>query len=112
MTPSITKKEYVVDGSRFTTLAETASEFTRVLGLAMPWNGNLDAFNDFLHGGFGTPDDGFILIWRHSDFSRQRLGYGETIHWLEERVQHCHPSNVAHFQERIVAAHQLEGETL
>jgi hypothetical protein len=112
MTPSITKKEYVVDGSRFTTLAETASEFTRVLGLAMPWNGNLDAFNDFLRGGFGTPDDGFILIWRHSDLSRQRLGYGETLHWLEERVQHSHASNVAHFQERIVAARRQEGETL
>jgi Barstar (barnase inhibitor) len=112
MTPSITKKEYVVDGSRFSTLAETTAEFTRVLGLAMPWNGNLDAFNDFLHGGFGTPDGGFILTWRHSNLSRQHLGYGETLRWLEERVQHCHASNVAHFQERIVAARREEGETL
>ena len=71
-----------------------------------------NAFNDFLRGGFGTPDDGFILIWRHSDLSRQRLGYGETLHWLEERVQDCHPSWVAHLQERIVAAHRQEGETL
>ena len=92
MSTSTTKKVYTVDGSRFSTLAECAAEFTRVLGLTMPWNGNLDAFNDFLRGGFGTPDDGFILTWRHSEISRERLGYGETLLWLEERVHHCHPS--------------------
>ncbi len=112
MDTSTTKKVYVVDGSRFTTLAETATEFTRVLGLTMPWDGNLDAFNDFLRGGFGTPDEGFILTWQHSDISRRRLGYRETLHWLEERVRYCHPSNVAHFQERIAAARRQEGETL
>jgi hypothetical protein len=112
MSTSTTKKVYVVDGSRFSTLGECAAEFTRVLGLTMPWDGNLDAFNDFLRGGFGTPDEGFILTWRRSDISRQRLGYGETLHWLEERVHHCHPSNVAHFQEQITIARRQDGETL
>jgi hypothetical protein len=112
MDTSTTKKVYVVDGSQFSTLAECAAEFTRVLGLTMPWNGNLDAFNDFLRGGFGTPDEGFTLIWRHSDFSRLRLGYGETLLWLGERVHHCHPSNIPQFQERIASAHQQKGETL
>jgi hypothetical protein len=112
MDTSTTKKVYVVDGSRFSTLAECSAEFTRVLGLTMPWNGNLDAFNDFLRGGFGTPDEGFVLTWQHSDISRQRLGYGETLHWLEERVHDCHPSNVTRFQERIVAARRQAGETL
>jgi RNAse (barnase) inhibitor barstar len=74
-----TKRSFVIDGSRFSTLAEASVEFTRALGFSMPWNGNLDAFNDFLNGGFGTPDDGFILIWRHAELSRQRLGYGETL---------------------------------
>jgi hypothetical protein len=112
MATSTTKKVYVVDGSRFSTLVETAAEFTRVLGLTMPWNGNLDAFNDFLRGGFGTPDKGFIISWRHSDLSRHRLGYDETLRWLEERVRQCHPSSIASFQERIAAARQQEGETL
>ena len=112
MGTSTTKKVYAVDGARFSTLAECAAEFTRVLGLTMPWDGNLDAFNDFLRGGFGTPDEGFVLVWQHSDLSRQRLGYGETLPWLEERIHHCHPSNVAHFQERIAAARRQEGETL
>ena len=112
MNTSTTKKIYIVDGNRFTTLGEAAAEFTRVFGLTMPWNGNLDGLNDFLRGGFGTPDEGFILTWLHSDVSRQRLSYDETLHWLEERVHHCHPSNVAHFQERIDTAHRKDGETL
>jgi hypothetical protein len=112
MTSSTTKRVYVVDGCRFTTLVEAADEFTRVLGLTSPWHGNLDAFNDFLRGGFGTPDDGFILIWRQSGISRERLEFDETLRWLEDRIRHCHPSSVAHFQERIAAARRREGETL
>lgn len=112
MSTSTTKRVYAVDGSRFSTLAECAAEFTRVLGLTMPWNGNLDALNDVLRGGFGTPDEGFVLIWQHAGLSRQRLGYCETLRWLEERVDHCHPSNLAHFHERIAAARRQEGETL
>src|SRR3954465_11766726 len=112
MSTSPSREVYIVEGSRFSPLAECAAEFTRVLGLTLPWNGNLDAFNDFLRGGFGTPDEGFVLRWQHSDISRQQLGYGETLHWLEERVHNCHPSNVAHLQERIAAARRQEGETL
>lgn len=112
MTTSNTKKIYVVDGNRCSTLAETATEFTSVLGLTMPWTGNLDAFNDFLNGGFGTPDEGFVLVWQKSDISRLRLGYGETLRWLEDRVQHCHPSNVASFRDRIESARFGKGVTL
>jgi hypothetical protein len=101
MDTSTTKKIYTVDGSRFSTLVECAAEFTRVLELTMPWNGNLDAFNDFLRGGFGTSDEGFVLIWQHSDLARQWLGHGETLRWLEERVHHCHPTNVAHFRSGL-----------
>jgi hypothetical protein len=110
--PEMPRKEYVVDGTRFGTLQDAAAEFTRVLGLTMPWRGNLDAFNDFLRGGFGTPDDGFVLIWRHSAISRERLGYGETIKWLEERVQNCHPTNVPFMQQRLAEAQRSKGQTL
>ncbi len=106
------KTEYVIDGAAFSTLSEAATEFTAALGLLSPWHGNLDAFNDILHGGFGTPDEGSTLIWRHSAISRQRLGYGETIKWLEERIQHCHPDNIPHFQHRLEEARRGEGMTL
>src|ERR1700679_2893122 len=114
MANSNSKSVCVVDGSQFSTLVEAAAEFTRALGLTTPWNGNLDAFNDFLRGGFGTPHQGqgFVLVWLHSEVSRQRLGYGETLRWLEENVQYCHPSNIAEIQSRIVGARRYEGETL
>jgi RNAse (barnase) inhibitor barstar len=112
MASSTSKKILVIDGSRFSTLAEAAVEFTTVLGLTTPWRGNLDAFNDFLRGGFGTPEEGFVLVWRNSEISRKQLGYGETLRWLQERVLSCHSSNAASFQERIAAARCGEGETL
>src|SRR5437667_7339532 len=34
------------------------------------WQGNLDAFNDLLRGGFGTPEGGLILVWLNSEASR------------------------------------------
>lgn len=109
---SANKKAYRIDGRRFSTLAEGAAEFTRVFELTMPWNGNLDAFNDILRGGFGTPEAGFILVWQNSKISRECLGYGETLRWLESRVHDCHPSNIASIQNRITAARQRQGKTL
>ena len=38
------------------------------------WGRNLDAFNDILRGGFGTPEVGFTLVWRNAHTSQQRLG--------------------------------------
>ena len=63
------------------------------------WGRNLDAFNDILRGGFGTPDDGFILRWLNHDVSRRRLGYPETVRQLELRLERCHPTN----RERVRA---------
>jgi hypothetical protein len=57
------------------------------------WQSNLDAFNDILRGGFGTPDEGFRLVWEYSDLSRERLGHVETARQLEFWLQCCHPSN-------------------
>jgi RNAse (barnase) inhibitor barstar len=108
----MTKRVYEIDGSKSSTLEEFADHFTEQLNLQTNWHGNLDAFNDILRGGFGTPDDGFVLIWKNSEVSRDRLGYPQTINWLEDRVLKCHPSNVEHFRERIALAKQREGATL
>jgi hypothetical protein len=108
----VSKKEYIVDGRNCGDLVSTAREFTRALGWSTPWNGHLDAFNDFLNGGFGTPDEGFVLIWEHSDTSRRNLGYPETILWFEERVRSCHPSNASYMREHLETAKRLSGETL
>ena len=62
-----------IDGSRFDDFEGFTVEFTKLLP-DWTWNGHLDAFNDILRGGFGTPEDGFILRWLDSARSRQLLG--------------------------------------
>jgi RNAse (barnase) inhibitor barstar len=87
-------KDYIIDGREFSTLEEFAEHFSsRVLEGSHQWRGNLDGFNDILRGGFGTPEEGFQLVWEHSDLSRRTLGYAETSRQLESRLQRCHPSN-------------------
>lgn len=66
---------FELDGERFSTRDGFLDEFVRVLALdyGRPLR-SLDAFNDILRGGFGTPEGGFVLRWRHADLSRARLG--------------------------------------
>lgn len=105
--------EVIIDASQFSDLAGFAEHFSEVaLRGQYRWKGNLDAFNDILRGGFGTPEGGFTMVWRHSAISRERLGYGETIKWLEERVQNCHPANVPIMKQRLAEARQGKGQTL
>ena len=62
-------KTYRIDGRRFSTLEGFYEEVDRVLIPGSKWGRNLEAFNDILRGGFGTPDEGFILIWESSVLS-------------------------------------------
>lgn len=80
---------YEIDGNNFSTIEEFAREFSEKLELDTYWNGNLDAFNDILHDGFGTPDEGFILVWKNSALSKELLGYDETVRQLEKRLDRC-----------------------
>ncbi len=89
------KPLYEIDGSKFSTLEEFFEVVSAVLIPGATWGRNLDAFNNILRGGFGTPDGGFILKWKNSNLSRERLGYVETVRQLERRLQRCHPSNRA-----------------
>src|SRR6266571_5295179 len=73
------KRVYEIDGQRFSTLEEFYEEISRVLIPGAGWGRNLDAFNGILRGGFGTPDEGFRLVWRNAEASPVRLGYPETV---------------------------------
>ena len=107
-----TKKVYVIDGTDFSTLAEFYDVVSCTLIPGAFWGRNLDAFNDILRGGFGTPEDGFILRWKNSQLSRIRLGHEETVRVLEERLLHCHPTNRELVTEKISDARQGVGETI
>jgi hypothetical protein len=47
----------VVDGPAFSNFAGFQREFSMLLE-DYAWQGSLDAFNDILRGGFGTPESG------------------------------------------------------
>ncbi len=106
------KKTYVIAGENFSTLEKFYDEISRVLIPDAEWGHNLDALNDILRGGFGTPPEGFILVWKNSALSRQRLGYPETVRQLELRLARCDPSNRPSVQAELEQAKQDKGPTV
>jgi RNAse (barnase) inhibitor barstar len=68
------KVHYVIAGGAFSTIEDFADYFSKTVLRDHVWRGNLNAFNDILRGGFGTPEEGFVLVWRDHETSRERLG--------------------------------------
>jgi hypothetical protein len=108
----MSKAVYEIDGSTFSTLQEFFAVVSRVLIPGAEWGHNLDAFNDILRGGFGTPEDGFIFRWKNSHVSRERLGYTETVRQLEQRLERCHPTNRDWVRGDLKKAQQNRGSTV
>ena len=107
----VSKLIYEIDGRDFNTLEEFYNIVSQRLIPGADWGRNLDAFNDILRGGFGTPQAGFVLRWVNSALSRDRLGYAETVRQLERRVNHCHPVNRAAVTAELQRARQGIGPT-
>lgn len=105
-------KIYVIDGENFSTLEEFYDEISRVLIPGADWGRNLDALNDILRGGFGTPEDGFTLQWRNHRLSRQRLGYVETVRQLQMGLELCHPEDRQRINSDLDRAGAEEGPTV
>jgi len=103
----------IIDGARFHDFDGFCEEISAVLTPGLyQWHGNLDAFVDILRGGFGTPEGGFVLVWRNSVISRSALGWDATIaHW-ERILKGCHPSNRPSIGNRIDEARHHRGQTL
>ena len=101
-----------IDGARFDDLEGFWDEVSRQLIPGAEWGRNLDAFNDILRGGFGTPEDGFVLRWTNSQRSRLALCVEETVRWLERKVERCHPDNVPSVRCDLEAARAGHGPTL
>jgi len=102
---------YEIDGTRFSTLEEFYGEIDRVLGLSN-WGRNLDALDDVLQGGFGTPDEGFTIRWKNHTLSRERLGYPETVRQLKLRLEHCHAANRVLVSKDLEMAQVHQGQTV
>ena len=103
---------YEIDGLRFRTLDEFFDEIGAVVIPGSDWGRNLDAFNDILRGGFGTPEGGLTIHWRNHAVSQERLGYTETVKQLEARLQHCHPSSRRAVRQELAEARAGRGPTV
>jgi RNAse (barnase) inhibitor barstar len=110
-TPAVGLPEFTLDGASFDDLNGFVTAITRTLTLT-GWGRNLDAFNDILSGGFGTPEDGFILHWTNSSRSALQLGWPETVRYLEAKLTTCHPLSVPAVQADLTRARRQEGQTL
>lgn len=105
-------KEYVLDGSMITSLEAFFDQVSERLIPGANWGRNLDAFNDILRGGFGTPEEGFVLRWTNSEISRKNLSHPETVRQLEKRLERCHPSNRELVQADLIRAQKGQGATV
>lgn len=107
-----TKQIYSINGEEFSSLDEFYDSISNNLIPGCDWGRNLDAFNDILRGGFGTPEEGFILLWKNSDLSRERLGYDETVKSLEGTLKKCHFTNVPKIEKPLHNAKLGQGPTV
>ena len=108
----MSKTTYVINGSAFNDLEGFYEEVGKRLVPGANWGRNLDAFNDILRGGFGTPEAGFRLVWNDSARSRQILGHRETARRLRQRLETCHPESRDHVHSLIELADRGEGPTV
>ena len=105
------RRVYEIDGRRFSPLEEFYEEISRGLIPGAEWGHNLDAFNDILRGGFGTPEEGFTLRWLNHATSRRLLGHSETVRQLQMRFAQCHSESRDQIARDLAAATSGQGPT-
>src|ERR1700730_13869126 len=101
---------YQIDGSRSAILEEFYEEVSRALIPGESWGRNLDAFNDDLRGGFGSPLDGFTVDWKNhalSTATRLRRNCSTT----RNPVRDLYPSNRDRVLRDLERARTQQGPT-
>lgn len=102
---------YEIDGASFDTVEGFYDEVSRVLVPDVSWGRNLDAFDDVLSGGFGTPDEGFIFRWLHHEVSRGRLRQSDASWRLDSPMSPGHriaDLNVFDQLVQIIRSHEAD----
>jgi hypothetical protein len=101
---------FEIDGGRFDDFDGFIREFNRVFisQVGGDWNGNLDAFNDYL----SWPASPYVIRWRKSWKSRHDLGYEATIVWYLRKILQSEPPSKSSWWEPLEAARKGEGPTI
>ena len=86
-------------------------ECERGFNMNCRWGRNLDALADILRGGFFHEDDNFVLIWKNSNISKQRLDHKCRVKQLKEMMKKADPGYYQDITKRIIAAENEEGPT-
>jgi len=73
------------------------------------WNGNLDAFNDYLSW---PEDEEYEIQLVHAAECARSLEHAAQATWLRQHLGTCHPSNVPDIQSRLAQAEAGQGQTL
>src|ERR1700751_248338 len=105
------KHIYIIDGENFSTLEGFYDEVSQVVVPGLTWGKNLDAFNDIVRG-YGTPVEGFTLVWKNSELSRTKLGYEETVRHLRKMMARSHRLGLPELERQLAEAEQHKGETV
>jgi hypothetical protein len=109
--PLRTQRSYEINGQDFSTLDEFYEEVERVFTPDQPVR-NLDDFNSMLYAEwYGLNHRGFTFRWKNHELSREKLGYPETVRWLQLRLQRCHPTNRARVGQELASAEAHQGPT-
>ncbi|NML57628.1 ribonuclease inhibitor [Chryseobacterium cheonjiense] len=97
----------VINGSHFSTLEGFYNEVSGLFMKDEDWKiGTLDGFNDILYGFQGE------IIWKHSQKSKEELGFEVTKKFYENKILQGKPFNIKLIQEKLDDLAEGNGQTL
>ena len=110
---NIKRYEYIIDGNEFNNVDGFYEYVDKTFSNGEEPCRNLDAFIDYLRGGFGKHkyNEPIKITWINSTKSKKYLGYEETTKILKKRLERCHPSNRENLKNKIELSERNEGKT-
>ena len=105
------KPNFIIDGSKFTTLEEFYEHICTDFSLPLWWGKNLDAFDELFHSDL-LPLNGYSIRWINISLSKQRLGYEETTRQLTKRLETSHPDHIPNIRKELENANKNLGPTV
>lgn len=110
------RRVIVIDGNKFSNLEEFYELMDRLFttGESTNLGHNMDAFNDYLGGGFGVHGAGepITVKWINYGRSREALGYDETAKYYQDKIEKNRFSDNYVLKRRREQALEHKGRTL